>query len=143
VKSEKVLLFAADAQTGNWLSWENAKFEDKDTTIDGLLERTAFYKAGHHGSHNSTLKAAFEKINNEELVVMIPVDKNDPNIKKKDGWKMPASKLFQRFKEKSQFRVLRMDDGYAKDCEPKGKKDQWSKVGKVEITDLFIEYTIS
>ncbi len=145
VKSEKVLLFAADAQTGNWLSWDNVKFKDKETTLDGLLERTAFYKAGHHGSHNSTLKMAFEKIKHDELVVMIPVDKRDPNIAKKDGWKMPAGKLLQRLKEKSQFRVLTMDDGYAEECEPKknGKKNQWDKVGDVEITDLYIDYTIS
>lgn len=143
VKSEKVLLFAADAQTGNWLSWEKVKFEEEGATLHGLLERTSFYKVGHHGSHNSTLKNAMEKINSDDLVVMIPVDKNDPNIKKKDGWKMPASKLYQRLKEKSQFRVLRMDDGYAKGCEPKKTKDDtWKKAGRVVITDLYIEYHI-
>lgn len=143
VKSEKVLLFAADAQTGNWLSWEKVKFKDKNASVDNLLERTVFYKAGHHGSHNSTLKPIFEKITGNELVVMIPVDKTDPNIRKTGGWKMPAAKLFDRLKEKSENRVLRMDEGYARNCEPKGRTNQWSRVGKVDITDLYIEYTIS
>jgi beta-lactamase superfamily II metal-dependent hydrolase len=146
VKREKVLLFAADAQTGNWLSWENVKFKDPKTTIDGLLERTVFYKVGHHGSHNSTLKPALEKMASEDLVVMIPVDKRDPNIKKENGWKMPASKLYTRLKEKSSHRVLRMDDGYARDCDPAKSaevKKSWEKAGgKAVINDLYIEYTI-
>jgi beta-lactamase superfamily II metal-dependent hydrolase len=146
VKNEKVLLFAADAQTGNWLSWDKIKFKDPDTTIDGLLERTVFYKVGHHGSHNSTLKPALERMENDDLVAMIPVDKDDPNIKKENGWKMPASKLYQRLKEKTHNRVLRMDDGYAKDCDPTKDPEvlnSWKKVdGPPKITDLYIEFTI-
>jgi hypothetical protein len=57
VDSEKVLLFPADAQVGNWLSWETLRFEGEKPVIGpDLLARTAFYKVGHHGSHNATLK---------------------------------------------------------------------------------------
>ena len=54
VASGKVLLFAADAQTGNWLSWSAVKFKD-GAKLDDLLKRTVFYKVGHHASHNATL----------------------------------------------------------------------------------------
>lgn len=149
VKSRKVLLFAADAQTGNWLSWKNIKWEH---TVPGftsysLLQNTVLYKVGHHGSHNATLVEGLEKMEHEELVAMIPVDKTDPNITKVNGWKMPAANLYKRLKEKTQFRVLRMDDVFADGCDPvknKGKA-RWDKLpGKpvVDPKNFFIEYTV-
>ena len=53
----EVLLFPADAQVGNWLSWQTLSWQLPDnSTVTGpdLLNRTIFYKAGHHGSHNAT-----------------------------------------------------------------------------------------
>ena len=87
--------FAADAQTGNWLSWKDVKWEKQDVSTDDLLARTIFYKVGHHASHNATLVAALEKMNRPELVALIPVNKKDPNITKANGWKMPAKNLFK------------------------------------------------
>lgn len=68
-----VLLFVGDAQAGNWLSWWDingwsadgaARLEplpkptaDGKANIADLLARTVFYKVGHHGSHNASLKA--------------------------------------------------------------------------------------
>src|SRR6266699_2202355 len=48
-----VLLFAADAQVGNWLSWQDLKWTVGTSPVTGpdLLKRTIFYKVGHHGSH--------------------------------------------------------------------------------------------
>jgi hypothetical protein len=56
-KGGKVLLFAADAQRGNWASWAAKPFKDGNATVDvrELLGRTVLYKTGHHGSHNATL----------------------------------------------------------------------------------------
>lgn len=56
-RSRKVMLFVADAQRGNWISWADVKFNDAGTTVTAkdLLARTVLYKAGHHGSHNATL----------------------------------------------------------------------------------------
>lgn len=53
----KVLLFAADAQRGNWLSWASKEWKDGDKTISvrDVLARTVLYKVGHHCSHNATL----------------------------------------------------------------------------------------
>jgi beta-lactamase superfamily II metal-dependent hydrolase len=56
-KGGKVLLFAADAQRGNWASWSKTSWKDGDLTVQAkdLLGRTVLYKVGHHGSHNATL----------------------------------------------------------------------------------------
>src|SRR5207248_10959926 len=55
----KVLLFPADAQVGNWLSWHSLRWEEDSRTVTAadLLARTQFFKVGHHGSHNATLRA--------------------------------------------------------------------------------------
>ncbi len=112
VESGKVLLFVGDAQMGNWLSWDKVEWEDGKEHLEQLLEQTVFYKVGHHGSHNSTLKPALEAMTHPELMAMIPVDKNDPNISsRKRPWKMPAAKLYERLLEKTKGRVLRMDEG--------------------------------
>ena len=56
-KGGKVLLFAADAQRGNWLSWSRRTGQRRRRTMTAkdLLSRTVLYKVGHHGSHNATL----------------------------------------------------------------------------------------
>ena len=149
VKTGKVLLFAADAQTGNWLSWENLKWEGakKDFKTYNLIQNTVLYKVGHHGSHNATLVKTLEAMEHPELVAIIPVDKSDPNITKKNGWKMPAKNLYKRLKEKTNFRVLLMDDGFADGCDPVKDKNQskWSDLPFTPIIDpkkLYIEYIV-
>ncbi len=152
VKSGRVLLFAADAQTGNWTSWKDIKWDGqkKSFTTYDLLANTVLYKVGHHGSHNATLVEALEAMNHEELVALIPVDKNDPNITKLNGWKMPAKNLFKRLKEKTQNRVLRMDEGFASGCDPvKDKsKSKWKnlphtpKIQKEGKRIFYVEYIV-
>jgi glyoxylase-like metal-dependent hydrolase (beta-lactamase superfamily II) len=141
VASGKVLLFAADAQTGNWLSWSAVKFKD-GAKLDDLLKRTVFYKVGHHASHNATLPENFDKMKNADLVALIPVHKKDPNITKKNGWKMPATNLFKKLVASTSNRVLQMDDVNPANCDPKKDpaKASWKKAGiKPKITDMFIE----
>jgi hypothetical protein len=145
VKSGKVLLFAADAQTGNWLSWRDIKWEKPGVKTDDLLARTVFYKVGHHASHNATLVETFEKMNHSDLVALIPVHKKDPNITKQKGWKMPAVKLFKRVKEKTKNRVLQMDNDNPSDCDPTKApaKAAWAAVGiKPKINPNSIELEI-
>ena len=117
----KVLLFPADAQEGNWLSWHDAKIKWKvgnDTvTASDLLSRTVFYKVGHHSSHNATAKGkGLELMGSKELTAFIPVDravalKRNP----KNSWKMPARALYKRLLEKCSGRVVRSDIGFAAD----------------------------
>lgn len=124
--SGKVLLFPADAQIGNWLSWtevddhghpvlqwEVTKKGGKDTvTAAGLLERTVFYKVGHHASHNATAREhGLELMTSDELVAMIPVDEAVARKQGKKGWKMPADDLYKRLLEKTKSRIIRLDMG--------------------------------
>ena len=109
----KTLLFAADAQAGNWLSWEKLSWPDGGTgrgtvTVADLLHRTVLYKVGHHGSRNATLRQqGLEMMENSNLVAMIPVDQRWAN--EEMHWDHPAEKLLGRLKEKTRGRVIRTD----------------------------------
>jgi hypothetical protein len=145
VESGKVLLFAADAQTGNWASWKDIKWADGHPGTRDLLQRTVFYKVGHHASHNATLVEAFEEMGGDDLCALIPVHKQDPNITKKNGWKMPAKALFKRLKERTGGRVLQMDNVNPTECDPAepSAKAAWKRVGvKPNVTELAIELEI-
>jgi beta-lactamase superfamily II metal-dependent hydrolase len=145
VDSGKVLLFAGDAQIGNWLSWEGVRWNEQSIQTDDLLARTVFYKVGHHASHNATLVAGLEKMTSSELVALIPVHKKDANITKKNGWRMPATNLFNRLAEKTNHRVLQMDGVNPKACNPRNSpaKEAWRKLGiKPTTTPTEIKVTI-
>jgi hypothetical protein len=88
-----VLLFAADAQVGNWLSWQDLKWTVDGETVTGpdLLKRTILYKVGHHGSHNATLREKGLQQMERLRVAMIPV--NQEMAKKKRWNKMPLDAL--------------------------------------------------
>ena len=75
-------------------------------------------------------------------MALIPVNKQDPNITKKNGWKMPATNLFKKLVERTSNRVLQMDNDNPANCNPSKQpaKSSWKKAGiKPKITDLFIE----
>ncbi len=120
--TRKVLLFVADAQVGNWLSWQDLKWQiDKDTTVTGpdLLKRTIFYKVGHHGSHNATLsKNGLELMPDGELVAFIPV--NEKMAKKKRWNHMPLPGLVKELEKRARGRVVRIDEHY----DDRGKTDE-------------------
>ncbi|HEX2732287.1 MAG TPA: hypothetical protein VHM70_11795 [Polyangiaceae bacterium] len=113
-ESRKVLLFAADAQVGNWLSWQDTSWKVKDggstrnVTGPDLLENAVFYKVGHHGSHNATLRAlGLEQMTNEDLVAFVPVFKEQAE---KNRWmNMPFPPLVKRLREKTGGRVVFSD----------------------------------
>lgn len=120
----KVLLFPADAQIGNWLSWtENKEGSEipnltwkaktgKTITAADLLRRTVFYKVGHHASHNATAKEhGLELMTSDELAAMIPVDEVVAGNQGANGWKMPAEDLYKRLKECTKGRIIRLDEG--------------------------------
>jgi hypothetical protein len=111
----EVLLFPADAQIGNWESWLTLKWKLEEPgapaqTVEAadLLRRTVFYKVGHHGSHNATLKeGGLEAMVAPGLVAAIPVDQNFANNTK--HWDMPAAPLYESLKERTHGRILRAD----------------------------------
>jgi hypothetical protein len=154
-KPYKVLLFAADAQVGNWLSWHEVSWpgEGQDgakVDADYLLDRTVLYKVGHHGSHNATLKEkGLEMMDSDDLVAMIPVD--EKWAVEKRHWEHPAKKLLARLKQKTDKRVIRMDkipSGNTPPKKPSGvKKSEWNAFLKQLDWDrsadkLWIQFTV-
>ena len=84
--TKRVLLFVGDAQVGNWLSWKDLRWPIGDGTVSAhdLLARTVFYKVGHHGSHNATLKQnGLELMTCPDLSAFIPTNAVDA---RKVGW---------------------------------------------------------
>lgn len=167
----KVLLFPADAQEGNWLSWHepNIKWTITDesgakhsVTAADLLARTVFYKVGHHASHNATAKGKGLELmtSQEELVAFIPVDRAMALTRSpKDSWQMPARPLYKELLHRCQGRVARADLGWAAAASGDGVEKmfvdmetptQWAAWAKsqnaathVDVTNpLFIEYRL-
>ncbi|MBI5503734.1 MAG: hypothetical protein HY899_02960 [Deltaproteobacteria bacterium] len=126
-----VLLFAADAQVGNWMSWDSAEFDRDGIDAADLLSRTVFYKVGHHASHNATLREkGLERMKSRRLSAFIPVHQTTAN---KIGWsKMPFGPLLERLQEKCRHRIVRLD---------RGVDDEASQAftRSIEEHDLFFE----
>lgn len=152
VASGRVLLLAADAQIGNWLSWHDLEFTvdepdgaPRTVTTAELLERTVLYKVGHHGSHNATLRQqGLELMTSPELVAMVPVDEEYAHDRK--HWSMPHPPLYQRLLERTQGRVLRVDRAWPSDADPRPEtlsEERWRAFkAAVTVTDLYLDYTL-
>src|SRR6516162_2494057 len=104
-----VLLFVADAQVGNWESWHDLAWTIDGKTVTGpdLLSRTIFYKVGHHGSHNATLREKGLEQMEKLRVAMLPVDQ--AMAKKKHWDHMPLDELVSELNKKAKGVVLRVD----------------------------------
>jgi hypothetical protein len=131
VSDGKILLFPADAQEGNWVSWFGEKMEwtVKDSAgartvrAKDLLARAVFYKAGHHASHNGTAKGHGLELMGSELTTFVSVDRAVALKRNPQGsWKMPARPLYRRLAEKCQGRVMRSDIGWIADAESAADK---------------------
>jgi hypothetical protein len=107
-----VLLFAADAQVGSWLSWQNVKWTFEGRSVSGadLLKRTILYKVGHHASHNATLKKlGLDTMANLELA-LVPTD---AVMAAKVKWgTLPWPPLLQALADKARQGVVRTDESY-------------------------------
>ncbi len=113
--TNRVMLFVGDAQAGNWLSWKDLQWtiENKTVSAYDLVGRTVFYKVGHHGSHNATLKQnGLELMNSPDLSAFIPTNRKDAqNV----GWgEMPFGPLLEALKKRAHDRVICADDGWLK-----------------------------
>ncbi len=124
-KSKRVLLFTGDAQRGNWVSWSA---EDKTWTGSGgpvtardLLARTVFYKVGHHGSHNATLKGRATSPHpnvswmaqgayRDDFTAMIPAHEAWALSANNPPWTHPLPSIERALRRRADGRVVRADD---------------------------------
>jgi hypothetical protein len=152
VDSGKVLLFAADAQVGNWLSWHDVEWflehEEGVEMVTGgdLVWRTVLYKVGHHASHNATLREkGLEMMEQPDLVALIPVYEEQAAKMGKKGWAMPFPPLLVRLEEKTRGRVVRADTGLPQDA-GELPADAWQAFCAQAVEDpggLWIDYTVT
>ncbi len=119
IPSGKVFLFPGDAQVGNWLSWHELSWKVTDAqgkvqiiNAEHLLNNTVFYKVGHHGSHNATLKTkGLDMMTHPELSAMIPVNEEFAHGQGgKNPWQMPFHSMYATLKEHTQNRIRRADN---------------------------------
>ncbi|MCX5516729.1 hypothetical protein C3941_17795 [Kaistia algarum] len=114
--TNRVLLFAADAQIGNWLSWQDTKWQVDGAVVTGpdLLGRTVYYKVGHHGSQNATARVkGLELMTSPDLSAFIPTNQKDAaNV----HWgAMPYDKILAALNQRCAGRVVRADDPWVAD----------------------------
>lgn len=139
----RVLLFAADAQVGNWLSWQDLSWKlDAHTTVTGpdLLRRTVFYKVGHHGSHNATLKEKGLEMMSDDLVAFIPVFEETA---RKNRWNnMPLPGLVSALTDHAKGRVVRTDKAFDGTAKAEHKAAVKAFMERLTATDLYYEYAL-
>lgn len=103
----KKLLFAGDAQGGNWEYWlYNGETPTKtpSETVGPLgksvLGALDFYKVGHHGSTNATPIAAVQAMSNPKLVAMCSTQAHSFGSEDK-GTEVPRKPLLDALSKKS------------------------------------------
>ncbi|HLG84973.1 MAG TPA: MBL fold metallo-hydrolase [Bradyrhizobium sp.] len=155
VETSRVMLFVGDAQVGNWLSWKDVQWKIGDKTVSAydLLARTVFYKVGHHGSHNATLKQhGLELMTSPDLSAFIPTNEVDA---KNVGWgEMPFEPLLDDLEKRTAQRVVRADDPWLKQpagqpgfVTPAGAATGWGAIKAVDHDKsgdgLWVEFLIA
>jgi hypothetical protein len=90
------LLFAGDAQYGNWRWW----LENEQPAQ--ILPTIRFLKVAHHGSVNATPVSALEKMSDGGFAAMV-------STQSKPWPSIPRVPLMKRLSEKTQQRVVRSD----------------------------------
>lgn len=151
----KVLLFAADAQAGNWRSWADRDFEDGSKTISvaDLLERTVVYKVGHHGSHNATLKGVPDTKkpslhsmakgrHGNEFVAMITAVEKWAHQKPKPDWEHPLPAIKTALLEKAEGRVLQTDESIQDKPSASGARNWKDFMKRVTETPLYFDLIV-
>jgi hypothetical protein len=126
-RSKRVLLFPADAQAGSWLSWHDQDYKTRDgrtLSCTDLLANTTLYKVGHHGSHNATLKEkGLQLMKHPDLVAMLPVEAD--GVTRLRYGQMPLKSLLTALREKTEGRILRIDEAWTNNKAP----GTWKKHG--------------
>lgn len=134
---ETFMLFPGDAQVGNWLSWHEQTYKDnaRELSATEILGRVRFYKVGHHGSDNATLKEkGLDLMTHCELVAAISTDEAFGKQQGIKGWQMPNPHLKEAILAATKGRTFRNDDALKADYTP--------FKNSLNSTDLYLEYTV-
>jgi beta-lactamase superfamily II metal-dependent hydrolase len=90
------MLFAGDAQYGNWQFW----LDQKDA--QELLAGVSFYKVAHHGSENATPRDALDRMSEGKFAAMVSTQ-NTP-------WpSIPYANLMSALETRTGSRIVRSD----------------------------------
>lgn len=153
--SGKVLLFPADAQSGNWMSWHSPEVMKKLKTGGGkdtreLLKSTVFLKVGHHGSHNGTAsRSGVAWMEDKNLVAFMPLVQAKVPTEWGGADNFPAKELLHVLIEKTKGRLVRTDEGLIKKAAAQKLRAQLPASEQKEFAralqkgTLFYEYSIS
>jgi hypothetical protein len=151
----KVLLFAADAQRGNWRSWTRKTWTDGGVQVSArdLLSRTVLYKVGHHGSHNATLNGTAEADYanlawmgdgdySREFTAMITAVRKWAETQ--EGWDHPLKAIKDALLQKAAGRVFQTDtDARAMTKPAQASPADWRRFRSRTVGDrLYFDYTI-
>jgi hypothetical protein len=141
--NKKHLLFAGDAQWGNWENFlYGGKIGTGRTTLTdaskSILASLDFYKVGHHGSTNATPKDALSAMR-EGCVAMVSTQPGCYG-KAKSGTEVPRIPLLEAIEKKTDNQLARSDQIEAGDAKP---SDDLAAPGKPFTTgDGYIDYTL-
>lgn len=154
-KGGKVLLFAADAQRGNWLSWTKNDWKDdaKTVTARDLLSRTVLYKVGHHCSHNATLNGQpsddyanlswmADGDHGREFTAMITAVRKWAETQK--GWDHPLKAIKDALLKKASGRVFQTDTDFDRmEMSNNGSEVEWQDFQSRAHGDrLYFDYKV-
>jgi len=144
----KVLLFPGDAEYGNWESWHLIKQWLKKGKYDkplaeDLLNRTMFYKVGHHLSYNGTaLEKGINMMPTNNMAAMASLDRKRISVQ----WKgtMPNKYLLQDLMSRTGGKLFIMSEYEI--ANPPSKKINPKAFGKSykhdDLENHYIQYTI-
>jgi beta-lactamase superfamily II metal-dependent hydrolase len=151
---DKTLLFAGDAQAGNWEYWLYALDKPKsDPTAEALskegqdiLGSLDFYKVGHHGSTNATPISAVGAMGKGFVAMCSTQEDSFGSIKNKS--EVPRIPLLEALAKKSGA-LVRSDqiaatvDGKTIPAVPHSPaKPPQPKSGKFEIGECYLDYLL-
>jgi len=136
--SREVLLFPGDAEFGSWESWHliekwKGRGKDKKHLVEDLLNRTIFYKVGHHLSYNGTaLEKGIMMMESNRLSAMATLDRK----RIAEGWKstMPNKFLLKELIRRCEGKVFIMNEFDIRNAP--GKQMDFSALGKEVYVEI-------
>lgn len=139
------MLFPGDAQVGNWESWHDQRYTLDGRTLEAadILARTRFYKVGHHGSHNATLKGrGLALMTHPALVAMVSTDEAFARLPAR-GWEMPAGNTKRALLDATRGRLIRGDRRWRDDPDVRPYPVSRDFLARLDEADaLFVDYRI-